>query len=397
MLRRELLTLPVLAAAAPTAGLAEPAAAFAALAPRLEPFTAEYQLPALAAAVVQQGRIVAAGAVGTRRVATHIPVTIDDRFHIGSDTKAMTALLAAMLVESGRLGWDTTVAAIFPELVAAMAPGIGAVTLTQLLSHTSGIPGDNPAQERLLEQSLAQPGNLDELRYWIVARLVKQPLQSKPGAAFAYSNLGYLLAGAIIERLNAKTWEELVATRIFDPLGLRTAGFGPQSSLGRVDAPLGHLTLANGQLKAMLAGPNGDNPLVLGPAGTVHLSVLDFAVWAGWHAGAGKRPPALVQPATFETLHKMVITMPPKPGAAVGTPAQGGYGLGMGEVGMPFSSEPFLFHGGSNQLNLAYIMLQPKYDFAMVLMTNRGGDKADAALKALAALLYQDFGPAPKH
>ena len=198
-------------------------------------------------------------------------MTIDDRFHIGSDTKAMTALLAAMLIELRKLHWDTTVGSVFPELAAAMAPDVGGVTLAQLLSHTSGIPSDNPAQDKLVEQSFAQPGNLDELRYWIVAGLVKQQLRSKPGAQFAYSNLGYTLAGAIIERIGGRTWEELVAVRIFDPLGLKTAGFGPQSSLGRVDAPLGHRTLPNGTLKAMLAGPNGDNPEAIGPAGTVHL------------------------------------------------------------------------------------------------------------------------------
>jgi len=59
--------------------------------------------------------------VGTRRADTVIPVTIDDRFHIGSDTKAMTSLLAAMLVEGGKIRWDSTVAEIFPELVATMA------------------------------------------------------------------------------------------------------------------------------------------------------------------------------------------------------------------------------------------------------------------------------------
>ena len=227
----------------------------------LRPYLARFGLPALAGAVVRDGRIVAAGAFGIRRVGTSIPVTIDDRFHIGSDTKAMTALLAAMLVEGGKLHWDTTVGSVFPELAAAMAPDVGGITLEQLLSHTSGIPSDNPAQDKLIEQSFAQPGNLDELRYWIIARLVKQQLRSKPGAQFAYSNLGYTLAGAIVERIGGKTWEELIAARIFDPLGLKTAGFGPQSSLGRVDAPLGHKTLPNGTLKAMLAGPNGDNPL----------------------------------------------------------------------------------------------------------------------------------------
>ena len=73
-------------------------------------------------------------------------------------------------------------------------------------------------------------------------------------------------------------------------LGLKSAGFGPQASLGKVEAPLGHL-IVDGKSKAMLAGPNGDNPLIIGPAGTMHMSVLDFAKWVAWHAGEGKRPP----------------------------------------------------------------------------------------------------------
>jgi hypothetical protein len=81
---------------------------------------------------------------------------------------------------------------------------------------------------------------------------------------------------------------------------------------------------------------------------------------------------------------------------AVGTPSSGGYGLGMGEVTLAaVSPQPFLTHAGSNEMNLASIMLQPDHDFAMVLMTNVGGTKADTALKALGAALYKDFGPAP--
>lgn len=65
----------------------------------LQPHLARFSLPALAAAVVKEGEIVAAGAVGTRQAGTRIPVTLDDRFHLDSDTKAMTSLLAGMLVE----------------------------------------------------------------------------------------------------------------------------------------------------------------------------------------------------------------------------------------------------------------------------------------------------------
>ena len=94
----------------------------------LTPYLAGYDLPALAAAVVQDGKVIASGAVGTRRAGADIPVTINDRFHIGSDTKAMTALLAAMLVEENKLRWDSTVAEVFPELAATMTPGLRGVT-----------------------------------------------------------------------------------------------------------------------------------------------------------------------------------------------------------------------------------------------------------------------------
>src|SRR4051812_9316181 len=86
----------------------------------LRPYLSRYDLPALAAAIVTRGEIVAAGAVGTRRAGTTSPVSIEDRFHIGSDTKAMTSLLAAMLVEAGKVSWSTTAGEVFPELATSM-------------------------------------------------------------------------------------------------------------------------------------------------------------------------------------------------------------------------------------------------------------------------------------
>src|SRR5882762_1782961 len=115
----------------------------------LAPYLDRFKLPAVAAAVVENGKILAAGAVGTRRIGTNTPVTINDRFHIGSDTKAMTSLLAGMMVEEGKLQWSSTIGGSFPELAATMDAGLKDVTLEQLLSHTSGIPSDNDAFGRL--------------------------------------------------------------------------------------------------------------------------------------------------------------------------------------------------------------------------------------------------------
>ncbi len=357
---------------------------------QLEPFLGRYELPALAAAVVKDGKVVAVGAVGTRKVGAKIPVTVNDRFHLGSDTKAMTALLAAMFVEEGKLRWNSTVVEVFPDLAEKMDCGLQRVTLEQLMSHTSGIPSDNEAFTDLLYQSVGQDGNLDKLRYWLIQQWSMLPLQSEPGTKFAYANMNYTIVGGMIERVGGKTWDELITERIFAPLDLKTAGLGAQATLGKIDAPLGH-AVVEGKTRWFLAGPNGDNPPIIGPAGIAHMSVLDFAHWAGWNAGEGKRGPNLVRAETMRKIHTPVVSMPEKKDAPPGTPSRGRYALGWGELTVDWAPQPLLYHGGSNGMNLAHIWLDIEHDFAMVLVTNIGGARAKEALFTLAPELYRKF------
>lgn len=367
--------------------LASSAKAQESLNARLTPYLAKYNLPALAAAVVKDGKILAAGAVGTRRHGQEIPVSLDDRFHLGSNTKAMTSLIAAMFVEEGKLRWDSTVVEIFPDLGEKMDPGLRNVRLEQLLSHTSGIPSDNLVFMLLMGKASQQMGNLDEQRYWLLKRWGEQKLAANHGNIFSYSNMNYIIAGAMLERIAKKTWDELIVERVFTPLNLKTAGLGPQSTIGKVDAPLGH-ALAGKEIRSYLAGPNGDNPLVIGPAGIAHMSILDFARWAGWNAGEGKRGPHLVKPESLRKLHTPVASIGPKKDATPGTPDRGGYGFGWATVKPDWSAKSMVFHGGSNTRNLAHIWLDPEHDFAMVIVTNIGGEKADHAFQALAPELY---------
>jgi CubicO group peptidase (beta-lactamase class C family) len=360
----------------------------------LTPYLARYGLPAVAGAAVREGRILAAGAVGTRRAGARTPVALTDRFHIGSCTKAMTALLAGMLVEAGRIRWDSTVGEALPDLRAGMDAGLAGVTLAQLLSHTGGIPPDDDAIIRVLLAAYGEdPLNLDAMRRWVIGQWRGRPLASAPGTRFAYANLGYLIAGAMLEAAAGATWEELVVARVFAPMGLGSAGIGPQSTMGRVDAPLGHLVRADGSLLPMLAGPNGDVPPVYGPAGAAHLSILDFAAWAGWHAGAGKRGPALVGAETLRRLHTRVVEMAARPDAAPGTPSGGAYGLGWGFLTLPYTRGEVMLHTGSNSMNLAMVMVQQARDFAVVVATNRTGAQADEGLKALQEALFWEYAP----
>jgi CubicO group peptidase (beta-lactamase class C family) len=389
-LRRFVVVAAVAASVCSTILAAEPGS----LDGRLQPYLKQFGLPALAAAVFKDGVIIAAGKVGTRRAGQNIPVTIDDRFHIGSDSKAFTSLLAGQFVEAGALRWNSTPADVFPELKGKMNAEFAQITLEQLLSHSSGLADKSILD--LIYRSYQQDGNMDDVRYWVVQQTAPKQLDHARGSKFDYSNLGYTIAGAILERAGKKTWEELVEERIIQPLGLKTAGFGPQASLGKVDATLGHV-LVDGKPKAMLSGPNGDNPLIIGPAGTMHMSVLDFAKWVAWNAGEGKRPPALVSPRTLKKLHTPVIATGVRENAPAGTPQTGGYALGWGQVTESWAAAPLITHTGSNTMNLASATFWPEMDFGFVIMTNIGGSGADGALRKLAAELYGAFAGTPRH
>jgi CubicO group peptidase (beta-lactamase class C family) len=356
----------------------------------LAPALVEHKIPAFAAAVVKDGEIVAAGAVGTRRTDSSIPVGLDDRFHLGSDTKARTALLVGMLVDEGKLRRDSTIADIFPEMAKELVPGLRSITLEQFLSHTSGLPADNEAFMKAIEEASQREENLDAMRAWLNKKWGSGPPELVPAGKFVYSNMNYVIAGAMAEKTAGRTWEELIVDRVFTPLGLKTAGLGPQSTLGRIDAPLGH-AVVGGTPRAFLAGPAGDNPVVLGPAGLAHMSVLDFARWAGWNAAEGRRGPALVKPETLKKVHTPVVSMPEIKSAAPGTPNRGRYGLGWGELTVDWAPQPVLYHGGSNGKNLAQIWVDPGRDFAMVLMTNIGGVDAERALFEVAPKLHARY------
>jgi CubicO group peptidase (beta-lactamase class C family) len=355
----------------------------------LEPYLKEFGVPALAAAVFNHGVVVAAGAVGTRRAGQNSPVQIDDPFHLGSDSKAFTSLLAGIFVQEGKLRWDSTLGEIFAELNDKMDPQFAKITVEELLSHSSGL-ADGQGLIELITRSYLQDGNMDEVRYWMVKETAPKPLDHVRGSKFSYSNLGYVIAGALLERLAGKTWEELVEERIVEPMGLKSAGFGPQSSLGKVDAPLGHRMVGD-KPEGMLAGPNGDNPLILGPAGTMHMSVLDFAKWVAWQAGEGKRPPALVSGEILQRIHTPVIETGNLENPRPGTPKTGKYALGWGQVVQTWAPEPMLTHSGSNNLNLAMATFWPEKDFGFVMMTNIAGPSANDTLNKLAANLYKDF------
>ncbi len=360
----------------------------------LEALRGRYRLPSVAAAVVQRGELIAAGASGVRALGRTVPVTLDDRYHLGSDTKAMTAVLAGIAVEAGKLGWDSRIGDVLGGRVPDMNPALAHVTLEQLLSHSGGIPSDTDEMLQLYFNTDAFQYNLAPLRLRVIDAWKHHAPLCAPGKEFHYANLGYLIGGAMIETAFGDPWESLITERIFGPLRLLSAGLGAQASTGRLDAPVGHQVDEHGAATPMLWGAAADIPPVLGPAGTAHMSIRDFATWAGWNAGLARRAPHLVRPKTLARIHRPHIDTGRIEHPRPGVPSQGQYGMGWGIVKFAWSRTPLLTHNGSNSMNLAKVLVDTAQDVAVVLATNYPGERADDALNEGMTALYRPFAAA---
>ncbi len=338
----------------------------------LQPIRDKYHLPALTAAAVINGEIVSLGTVGVRREGDPTPATKTDLWHIGSCTKSMTATLAAMMVEDGSIRWDTTVAEAIPSLKTKIDPEWSNVTLEQLLTNRSGAPGSAPSD--LWKTAWEQKASPKQQRMAFVRGLVTRPPEAPPGTRFIYSNQGFAIAGTMLENVAKEPFESLLTRRLFDPLGMKSAGFGAPGKPGRVIQPWGH-TRSGDEIKPIPPGPMADNPPAITPAGRVHLSIADFARYAGWHAGGANARPSLLSAESFAKLH---------------TAADGqDYAMGWAVAKRAWAAGETLSHTGSNNSWFAVMWVAPARGAAFVAATNIAGDAAAAGTDAAVAALIE--------
>ncbi|MEO6970229.1 MAG: serine hydrolase domain-containing protein [Chthoniobacterales bacterium] len=297
---------------------------------------------------------------------------------MGSDTKAFTSTLIARLVDQGVMHFDDTLAASFPAFAKAIDPAYRDVTVTQLLSHTAGLPPLSDDKELPPFLAVIKSANgVKAQREAIARKYLTMPPASKAGE-FVYSNLGFIIAGAIAEAHTGKAWEELIREQIFVPLGIKNAGFGAPGSPGKVDQPWGHKEEAGKLVPLDPASEDADNPPALGPAGTIHIALKDWLLFAqdqlaGEH-GRGK----LLKPETYRKLH---------------TPVTGNYALGWGVLLGPDGVPELLTHTGSNGFWVADIRIMPKHDMIFLVVTNAGNDAANQAMKDIGKPLKERLKP----
>jgi CubicO group peptidase (beta-lactamase class C family) len=330
----------------------------------LEPILRAQGVPALAGAIVTSKGLEAIGAVGVRKSGTDIAVTGDDLWHLGSDTKAMTAVMIGALVEQGKLAWDTTVEQAFADLARPLDPALQKITLLQLLSHRSGLPANT------FWDAVPKTLPTRDQRIFVIKSLASVKLMDEPGAKYLYSNLGYVVAAAMAEKAADDSWESLMARMVFNPLGMTSVGYGGLGTPGLIDQPWAHYP--NGKPVAG-NGPDYDNPPVMGPAGRVHCTLGDWAKFVADQLRGARGEKALLKTETYQKLH---------------TPPFGGdYALGWLVAERDWGGGTVLTHAGSNTMNLAVAWLAPVRDFAVLVVTNQGGPAAAKACDGAAAAL----------
>jgi CubicO group peptidase (beta-lactamase class C family) len=317
-------------------------------------------VPAAAMAVLVQGELRGAGVAGVRKRGTDVRATIDDKFHLGSCTKAMTATLGGKYVERGDLAWTATIAELFPKL--KIHEGYRDVTIRRLLGHVGGVPAkiEKDLWNRLFRDRELAPRKSREL---LVRETLAAPPREEP-TSYEYSNTGYTIVGSALERMQDVAWEELLRREVFQPLDMTSAGFGAPATKDQLDQPWGH------RPDPVPPHPFGDNPPAIGPGGTVHATVRDWAKFVRLHLKG--EPEGIVGAETLATLHEPVA-------------GAGGYALGWHSLERSWSRGPVLTHNGTNTMNFAVAWLAPKEGFGVVVACNQGGSEAEGLCDALAS------------
>ena len=226
----------------------------------LSAFRDRYRIPAVGSALVTADGAVELDLIGGR-VRGGEPVHADDAWHIGSCGKSITAALYARLVERGEAEWGVPVAALFPDLDSD--PGWGAVTIDDVFVGEAGFQPNlsRAAMVAAYEDDRPLPLQRSEVTATALARPPRRP------GRFRYSNLGYIVIGAAIERIAGTDYETALKTHVLEPLGITSGGFGAPPGIR------GH----RARTPAPPDDPRADNPPVMGPAGRLHLNLQDWA------------------------------------------------------------------------------------------------------------------------
>jgi CubicO group peptidase (beta-lactamase class C family) len=305
--------------------------------------------PGAAVAVVGGGRLVFAKAFGVSDAEVRTPATPATLFRIASNTKMLTAAALVTLAEQGKVKLDDPVGAY----VKGLSPAISKVTLQQLLSHTSGI------MDRASDYGLHDDAALgNSIRAWDDSYLF-----TAPDKIFSYSNLGYDLAGLVLEEVTGKPYADAMDELVFKPLGMNRTTLRPTVAM---TYPFSQGHVATGGAGPSVVRPYPDKVEHL-PSGGVFTSVLDYSRFVIAFMNGGKVDGrAVLLPGVIA---KLSTPYAENPSGNRRWNARAGYGLNV----LDYRGVRVLQHGGSVMGFGSLVRMVPGQQFSVIILANRSG------------------------
>jgi CubicO group peptidase (beta-lactamase class C family) len=340
------------------AARAEPAPALATAVDRAAAeLTVKEHVPGVAIAVVRHGEVIYEHGYGFADVASKTPATVDTRFEIGSITKQFTAACIMQLVRAGKLSLDDPLGKFVTDY-----PAGSAVTVRQMLSHTSGLPEylDYEAGHTLATKPVATAG--------ILRRIAKQPLDFAPGSAWAYNNTNYLLLGRIVELTAREPYEKYVREHLFAPANMTQSGF--------ISDERTFPDMATGYERVGAAGVARAQPIAeawAGGAGAIVSTVGDLAKWNAAVANG-----SIVAPDDVKLL-QTAVTLPD------GSRTKYGLGWAVDSLG----GHPRVWHSGRSNGFSTTNALFPADDESIIVL----GNLAESTPSRAASLIFRVMHP----
>ncbi|KIM98635.1 hypothetical protein OIDMADRAFT_202404 [Oidiodendron maius Zn] len=360
------------------------------LRPTIEEMMSRTGTAGLTYGVVHHGEIIHTENFGYRDVEERLPVNEDTIFQVASLTKAMVAAAIGILVEDKKMNWDTPVKEILPEWHVQDPIVRNTTTIIDCLAHRTGLQMNNYWLESNNNIIIPMKDSMKLLNGLIPVK----PFRGQ----FQYNNLGYEVAGHVIEKLSGMTWDQMLSSKIFEPLEMHRTGTH-QNFCGPDNVSKAYGSLSNGTPVRIGDPKIGDNT-VAGAAGGVRSSLNDMLklmkVWlkTGEHQFSSRLTSTpgsplkqanhilsaqipIGSPSYHETSYALgwARTQLPGPMGAIGLNGLWLRGPAGSPTGMPFvakSATPQLaiYHQGSNPGVLAATILLPESQSAIVVLSN---------------------------
>jgi CubicO group peptidase (beta-lactamase class C family) len=313
---------------------------------------AAWEVPGCAIAAVQDGNVVLAAGWGRRDLGTQLPVTSGTLFAIGSATKAFTAATAGALVDDGLLEWERPLRDYLPDLRFHDTVVTDRLSVVDLLSHRSGLP----------RHDLAWVGHPGRSRAELVRRLRFLPLSRDLRQEFQYCNLGYLVAGHVVEALSGTPWEDYLRSRLLTPLRMDRSNL----SVDDMRADPDHATAYERRQGVVVPVPL--RPVTaMAPAGAVNSCAADMARWLLAQLGGGQVDgQTVMSPGTVARQHTPHMVLPEDRTFPAST--RHSYGLGW-TIGR-YRDRRLAQHAGGIDGFQTECMLLPDDGIGVAVMTN---------------------------